>query len=191
MDCNFELPSLRATLRLGAPTKSRLSSTQFYDVDFYPYTAPGQVPVFAVNGSVEILRWFEDDEATTEHGTSDDKVNYNSIVWSQAENGDPLVCVTGDSRIKVLNVRTGELTATLIGHGDSVNDLAISPIDPTILASAYHPKGQYILTAGMDTRINLWAVPEDLKEHAGTDKPAIVHYPHFSTTEIHTDFIDW
>jgi len=179
------------------------------------------------NGTVEILRWFEDDETTTEHGTSDDKVNYNSIVWSQAENGDPLVCVTGDSRIKVLNVQTGELTATLIGHGDSVNDLAISPIDPTILASvsidhslriwslhpdhekqplaaicygqghkdqvltiAYHPKGWYILTAGMDTRINLWAVPEDLKEHAGTDKPAIVHYPHFSTTEIHTDFID-
>ena len=39
------------------------------------------------------------------------QVNYNSIVWSQAENGDTLVCVTGDSRIKVLNVRTGELTA--------------------------------------------------------------------------------
>jgi polycomb protein EED len=138
------------------------------------------------------------------------------------------VCVTGDSRIKVLNVRTGTLATTLIGHGDSVNDLAISPVDPTILASvsidhslriwslhpshekqplgaicygqghkdqvltlAYHPKGRYILTAGMDTRINLWAVPDDLDKHAGSDKPAIVHYPHFSTTEIHTDFVDW
>lgn len=36
-----------------------------------------------------------------------------------------------------------------------------------------------------------WAVPDDLKEHTGTDKPVMVHYPHFSTTEIHTDFIDW
>ncbi|KAI4624306.1 uncharacterized protein J4E87_005807 [Alternaria ethzedia] len=155
----------------------------------------------SVNGSVEILRWFEDDEATTEHGTSDDKVNYNSIVWSQAENGDPLVCVTGDSRIKVLNVRTGELTA-------SVNDLAISPIDPTILASvsidhslriwSLHPDhekqplGAICYGQGhKDQVLTIWAVPEDLKEHAGTDKPAIVHYPHFSTTEIHTDFIDW
>ena len=95
-------------------------------------------------------------------------INYNSVVWSQAENGDPLVCVTGDSRIKVLNVRTGKLatvcSTSLIRlhllklHVDadrswrciyiycslraafsdiqqSVNDLAISPVDPTILAS--------------------------------------------------------
>ncbi|RII06573.1 hypothetical protein CUC08_Gglean009799 [Alternaria sp. MG1] len=250
MDCNWELPTLRGT----AQTKSRLSSSesgcaltitscnthhvpaQFYDVNFYPYTAPGLDPVFAVcggpftiicrcilgkNSTVEILRWFQDEENTTEHGAPDDKqLNYNSVVWSQAENGDPLVCVTGDSRIKVLNVRTGKLAT-------SVNDLAISPVDPTILASvsidhslriwslhpshekqplgaicygqghkdqvltlAYHPKGRYILTAGMDTRINLWAVPDDLDKHAGTDKPAIVHYPHFSTTEIHTDFVD-
>jgi polycomb protein EED len=96
------------------------------------------------------------------------QLNYNSVVWSQAENGDPLVCVTGDSRIKVLNVQTGKLTAVcstsliiphvLTWHVDanrswrcihlycrlryglanilqSVNDLAISPVDPTILAS--------------------------------------------------------
>jgi hypothetical protein len=44
------------------------------------------------------------------HSTScNQQLNYNSVVWSQAENGDPLVCVTGDSRIKVLNVRTGKL----------------------------------------------------------------------------------
>jgi polycomb protein EED len=42
----------------------------------------------------------------------------------------------------------------------------------------------------MDTRINLWAVPDDLQQRAGTDKPALVHYPHFSTTEVHTDFVD-
>jgi hypothetical protein len=36
-----------------------------------------------------------------------------------------------------------------------------------------------------------WTVPEDIKDHAGTDKPSMVHYPHFSTTELHTDFVDW
>jgi polycomb protein EED len=59
-----------------------------------------------------------------------------------------------------------------------------------ILTLAYHRKGRFILSAGMDTKINLWAVPKDLNKHVGTDKPAMVHYPHFSTTEVHTDFVD-
>lgn len=108
-----------------------------------------------------------------------------------------------------------------------INDLAISPADPTILAScsvdnsvriwsldtahsqqplaaicygqghkdqiltlAYHRTGRYIMSAGMDTKLNLWAVPDDLDKHKGTDKPAMIHYPHFSTTEVHTDFVD-
>ncbi|KAF1945010.1 WD40 repeat-like protein [Clathrospora elynae] len=238
---DYELPSLRATVRLGGQTKSKLSSTQFYDVEFYPYTPPGVDPVFAVcgghlvlicrcirkkNDTIEILRIFEDEENVPADSTSDDKLpslKYNSVVWSQTEDGDPLVCVTGTSRIQVLNVRTGSLVVTLIGHGENINDLAVSPTDPTILASgsedntvriwclhpsrkkqplaaicygqghkdqAYHRKGRYILSAGMDTKVILWTVPDDIKEHAGTDKPAMVHYPHFSTTEIHTEFVD-
>ncbi|CAE7174145.1 hypothetical protein PTNB73_02611 [Pyrenophora teres f. teres] len=250
MDPKWELPSLRGTMRLGAHTRSSLSSTQLYDVDFYPYTPPGVDPVFAVcggpftiicrcvlgkNDTIEILRWFEDEETSTEHASPGDRLNYNSVVWSQAESGDPLVCVTGDSRIKVLNVKTGELVSTLIGHGDSVNDLAVSPIDPTILASvsidcslriwSLHPSHQkqplgaicygqghkeQVLTLASHslivpsnfvdisrhiipkaaTSLPRWAVPDDLKEYAGTDQPLKVHYPHFSTTEIHTDFID-
>ncbi|KAF7451301.1 hypothetical protein A1F99_030780 [Pyrenophora tritici-repentis] len=126
MDPKWELPSLRGTMRLGAHTKSSLGTTQLYDVEFYPYTAPGVDPVFAVcggpftiicrcvlgkNDTIEILRWFEDEEISTEHGSAGDRLNYNSVVWSQAESGDPLVCVTGDSRIKVLNVKTGELVS--------------------------------------------------------------------------------
>jgi polycomb protein EED len=59
-----------------------------------------------------------------------------------------------------------------------------------ILTLAWHPKGRFILSAGMDTKIAMWAVPADLKDRAGTDKPAVIHYPHFSTTEVHTDFVD-
>ena len=59
-----------------------------------------------------------------------------------------------------------------------------------ILTLAYHRNGRFILSAGMDTKINLWAVPDNLEEHMGTDKPAMIHYPHFATTEVHTDFVD-
>ncbi|RMZ73507.1 `extra sex combs` (WD-40 repeat family) [Pyrenophora seminiperda CCB06] len=190
-----------------------------YDVEFYPYTPPGRDPVFAVCGgpfvqtiicrcvlakdyTIQILRWFEDEEASAEHGEPANRLNYyNSVVWSQAENGDPLVCVTGDSRIKVLNVKTGELVF-------SINDLAVSPVDPTILASvsidcslriwSLHPDHQNQPLAAIcygqghkEQVLTLWSVPDNLKEHAGTDRPVKIHYPHFSTTEIHTDFIDW
>ena len=49
-----------------------------------------------------------------------------------------------------------------------------------------------ILSAGLDTKATLWAVPEPdkLDEHMGTDKPAMVHYPHFSTMEVYTDFFN-
>lgn len=238
MDQHGEIPSLRGTVRLGGQTKSRFNAAPCYDVDFYPYTLPGVDPVFAVCGdhytlicrcllqkdsTVEVIRWFEYDEPQASNGSH----SYNSVAWSQAENGDPLVCVTGFPQIRVLNVRTGELVQTLIGHGDSINDLAVSPLDPTILASAsadysvrlwslhashrkqplaaicygqghkdqvltlaYHRQGRYLLSAGMDTKVNLWTIPDSVTEHAGTDKPAMIHYPHFSTTEVHTDFID-
>ncbi|KAF2475684.1 WD40 repeat-like protein [Lindgomyces ingoldianus] len=227
-----ELPSLRATIRLGG--KDSNTPTPWFDVKFYPYTPPGADPVFAVTGgcntvicrcvlqkenSIEIIRWFKDD---------DEDVALNSIEWSRAANGDPLVCVTGvNPLIKVLNVKTGGLVTTLAGHGDSVNDLATSPADPNIIASAskdkairiwsldpdhrkqptaaicfgeghkenvlalgFHRKGQYLLSGGMDTTLNLWMIPKFQKEDLGTDNPLLIHYPYFSSTELHVDYVD-
>ncbi|KAH8728952.1 WD40-repeat-containing domain protein [Phaeosphaeriaceae sp. PMI808] len=234
MDAHGELPSLKATISLGGLAKSDLNTVQVYDVKFYPYTLPGVDPVFAVcggphvivcrcvletNRTIEILQWSEKDQ---ERPANNAPSIYNSLAWSQAGNGDPLLCVAGDAtrQIHVFNIATKQLVA-------SIGDLAVSPIDPTILAScsidhtvriwsldpahkdkplvaicygqghtdqilslAYHRKGRYILSAGMDTRINLWVVPDALKDRAGTDEPVMVHYPHFSTTEVHTDFVD-
>ena len=40
-------------------------------------------------------------------------IDYNSVTWSQAENGDPLLCVAGDAshQIKVFNITTKQLVA--------------------------------------------------------------------------------
>ncbi|OAL47930.1 WD40 repeat-like protein [Pyrenochaeta sp. DS3sAY3a] len=219
---------------------AHISGAIWFDVKFYPYTKPGLDPVFAICGdylvvicrcvlekdrTIEILHCFQDESKAI----NEEHMKLNSIAWSQAENGDPLVCVAGSGtpEIKVLNVRTGRLVQTLAGHGDDILDLEISPTDPTVLAScsfdhsvriwslkpshneqpmaaichghghkaqiltlSYHPKGRYLLSAGMDMKICLWAIPEDVQEHAGTDKLALIHYPHFSTTEVHTNFID-
>jgi hypothetical protein len=65
-------------------------------------------------------------------------IDYNSVTWSQAENGDPLLCVSGSGSnlINVFNVTTKQLVTvcvsplthphiadsyvvqTLAGHGD-------------------------------------------------------------------------
>ncbi|PSN69298.1 WD40 repeat-like protein, partial [Corynespora cassiicola Philippines] len=131
-----------------------------HDVSFCPYTSVD--PVFAVTGgtatvvcrcvldaetSIEILRWFEDDEERK----PDDPLVLNSLAWSQAKNGDPLLCVGGNTpHIKVLNVTTGELVTTLNGHGDHVNDLVVSPIDPDLVASA-----------SFDCSVRIWSLDPD------------------------------
>lgn len=64
--------------------------------------------VLEKNRAIEIIAWFDE-----EPGKANDKLCYNSLVWSQAENGDPLLCVTGtmNRQIKVYNVRTKQLVA--------------------------------------------------------------------------------
>ena len=39
--------------------------------------------------------------------------------------------------------------------------------------------------------MNLWTIPGLPNDVSGTDKPTIIHYPHFSSSAVHTDFVDW
>ncbi|KAL0944209.1 embryonic ectoderm development protein [Colletotrichum truncatum] len=57
-----------------------------------------------------------------------------------------------------------------------------------LLTLAWHDTGRYILSAGHDQIINLWTVP-DLPIDP-TDRPVEVHYPHFSTSEVHSSLVD-
>ena len=36
-----------------------------------------------------------------------------------------------------------------------------------------------------------WVVPDDADTLAGKDKPLRIHYPHFSSADIHAEFVDW
>lgn len=202
------------------------------------------------DSAVQVIRWLEHEESQRASKTP---YNYNSLAWSQAGNGDPLLCVTGNiSQIRILNVATGQLVQVMLikqptflprvlihtdadrtwrcrhsqsSHGaarklhtysrcQDINDLAVSPINPTIVASAsvdcsvriwslhpshskqplaaicygqghkdqvltlvsrlllgmlahrsvyllaqaYHRKGRFLLSAGMDTKVNLVSV---------------------------------
>ncbi|KAK4193562.1 WD40-repeat-containing domain protein [Podospora australis] len=57
-----------------------------------------------------------------------------------------------------------------------------------LLSVAFHDNGRYILSAGHDQVINLWALPEFPSTHVST--PIVLHYPHFSSSEIHNNLVD-
>lgn len=61
---------------------------------------------------------------------------------------------------------------------------------PLIVRQAWHRSGRYLLSGGYDTRIDLWVIPLLPDHSSGTDHPHTIRRPHFSSSEIHTDYID-
>ncbi|KAH0558996.1 hypothetical protein GP486_004386 [Trichoglossum hirsutum] len=94
-------------------------------------------------------------------------------------------------------------------------DLAISPTSPLVLASASadHTVRLWSLDDAHDTSVDgrqpcaaicageghretvlsivrIWVLPTLPDSNTGTDTPTFLHYPHFSTTEVHSDYVD-
>ncbi|KAK0619890.1 WD40-repeat-containing domain protein [Immersiella caudata] len=239
----WDFPKLRASFLFQEDQKYISSEDQqaeeFFDIKFYPYNPVGVPPIFAAvsrqhvvicrllsqtdkdSGPCEIIQVIRDED---EYATSPSNC---ACCWSKdPETGRAWLCVSGNgANIKVYDVKEGKLVKTLISHGGGVNDLATSPADPLIIASAsddttvriwslaavhaqqpcvcllggeghawdllsvaFHGTGRYVLSTGHDQVINMWALPELPKEHV-TD-PIIIHYPHFSSSEVHSGLVD-
>jgi polycomb protein EED len=78
----------------------------------------------------------------------------NSLAWTKnMATGQPLLCVAGqDARIKLLDLNCG-LQRILVGHGDAINDIAISPASPSILASC-----------STDRSVRVWNLGESFRK---------------------------
>ncbi|CZR62292.1 related to `extra sex combs` protein (WD-40 repeat family protein) [Phialocephala subalpina] len=60
----------------------------------------------------------------------------------------------------------------------------------TVLTLSFHKNGRYLISGGIDHVINLWTLPEFPDINTGTNKATRIFYPHFSTSEIHSDIVD-
>ncbi|OBT91285.1 hypothetical protein VE02_00285 [Pseudogymnoascus sp. 03VT05] len=60
----------------------------------------------------------------------------------------------------------------------------------SVLSIDFHPNGGYILSAGQDHVVNMWAVPKFPGESTIIEKVETIHYPHFSTSEVHSNKVD-
>ncbi|OIW31756.1 WD domain-containing protein [Coniochaeta ligniaria NRRL 30616] len=143
----WELPKLRASF--GMEDQAGYTG-EFYDAKFYPYSPPGSSPIFAIvlvgrviqtkDHPFEIIRILADDDPST---------YWIGCCWAKdPESEKPRLCVTGtDCNIRIFDVKDGTLVDTFIGHGDSINDVATSPSDPSIIASAAD-----------DTTVRVWSL---------------------------------
>ncbi|OAR03049.1 hypothetical protein LLEC1_06282, partial [Akanthomyces lecanii] len=204
---------------------------EFFDVKFCPYQPLDRDPVFA---AVVICKLSSDTGDANPCSIlsvirdNDADASGCCCTWTKdPATGAPYICIGGvDAKVKIYDVRSGTLVNCFYGHGGDVNDLATSPIDSSIIASAsndtsiriwsvdkkfegqpclcilageghswnllslsFHDTGRYLLSGGHDQVINLWTMPKLPTEPVVT--PLQVHYPHFSTSAVHSGIVDW
>lgn len=94
--------------------------------------------------------------------------SYFCCAWSVEPNtDDALLAVAGQlGIIRIINLMEQRVTRTLMGHGNSINDLRFHPYQPTLL-----------LSASKDESIRLWAVrfansPQRLRASSPPPLPA-------------------
>ncbi|UKZ59831.1 uncharacterized protein TrAtP1_001122 [Trichoderma atroviride] len=237
-DVNFELPKLRTSFSLENDTRflgSDDNIAEFFDVKFCPYQPLDHEPVFAAISKkhVIICRLTKDPNEANPCQVinvirdDDDEAASCCCTWTMdIVHGKPYICIGGvDAKVKIYDVIDGQLVECFVGHGGDVNDLATSPVNPHIIASAsddtsiriwsfeekhrsqpclcilageghswnllsvaFHETGRYLLSGGHDQIINLWTIPELPNETIAT--PLQVHYPHFSTSAVHSGIVD-
>ncbi|KAF7543260.1 hypothetical protein G7Z17_g10878 [Cylindrodendrum hubeiense] len=202
-DIASELPRLRVSFGFENDTAfldSDDNVAEFFDVKFCPYQPLDCDPIFAAVSKKHVVIC---------------KLSQSSGDANPCE----IVSVIRDDDLNAIQIKC------FTGHGSDVNDLATSPFDPSIIASAsddtsvriwsldskhkerpclcilageghswnllsvaFHDTGRYLLSAGHDQIINLWTLPDLPTEPITT--PIRVHYPHFSTSAVHSGIVD-
>ncbi|KAK9458137.1 WD40-repeat-containing domain protein [Dipodascopsis uninucleata] len=59
-----------------------------------------------------------------------------------------------------------------------------------VLTLAFHDSGRFILSGGMDNQVHLWALPNLDSHPTGCDEPLLLHWSHFSTSVLHSNYVD-
>jgi len=102
-------------------------------------------------------------------------LGHNNWVWSVAfsslpptpltkeSEGGSLASGSGDSSIKLWDIRTGQCRCTLEGHTSRVWSVAFSPIPPTTLSKG--EEGEILASASSDQTVKLWDVQTGACRH--------------------------
>ncbi|KAK9460145.1 WD40-repeat-containing domain protein [Lipomyces oligophaga] len=59
-----------------------------------------------------------------------------------------------------------------------------------VLSIAFHRSGRFIISGGMDNQLHLWALPDLSKMIVDKDEPLVLHWSHFTTNVLHSNYVD-
>jgi polycomb protein EED len=162
----FELPKLRLSFGFENDTKflgHEDNVAEFFDVKFCPYQPLDQDPIFAAVSKKHVVLCRISNNAGDSNPCKvisvirddDDEASACCCTWTRDPvSGTPYICIGGvDAKVKIYNVITRELVECFTGHGGDVNDLATSPVDSSIIASASD-----------DTSVRIWSLNPIHKE---------------------------
>ncbi|KAK8167753.1 WD40-repeat-containing domain protein [Phyllosticta citrichinensis] len=168
-------------------------TTCIYDVQFYPYDAPGEDPVFAATGfqrvyvcrlskdksdQIETLREFNDQSKENDlvgHG------GYINDLKISPTCPEILASISEDERIYIwhLGAKYQKIPIAAMFHGAAKGHCL-----------AFHDSGRYVISGWYDSSIQLWALPDLPNENTGTDNVKPTYVPHFTSNEIHANEVD-
>ncbi|KFK39391.1 fertilization-independent endosperm protein [Arabis alpina] len=108
--------------------------------------------VFAVAGGnrITLYNCLEDGaiSALQSYSDEDKDESFYTVSWACSVNGDPFVAAGGlKGIIRVIDVNNEMIHKSLVGHGDSVNEIRTQPLKP-----------QLVITASKDESVRLWNV---------------------------------
>lgn len=157
------------------------------------------VPLISVagpSGLIKVLNALTGDLVTTlvGHGAEvNDLATHPLYPWI-------LASVSGDHSIRIWDLRRkielGENACLIIcGHGHGHRE--------PVLTCAWHSSGTYLISGGQDHMVCIWTIPDLAPTSLFFDvgeKPAkalrssaetkVIHYPHFATSAIHSNYVD-
>ncbi|CAN6884885.1 unnamed protein product [Brassica oleracea] len=106
--------------------------------------------VSAGGNGINLYNCLEDGGISSLHSYTDEdnEESFYTVSWACGVEGNPFVAAGGvKGIIRVLNVKEKMVHKTLVGHGDSVNEI-----------KTHHMKPQLVLSASKDESVRLWNV---------------------------------
>ncbi|KAI9909788.1 hypothetical protein PsorP6_010273 [Peronosclerospora sorghi] len=146
------------------------------------------------NGGIDVIQVDRD---------GDQEEQFFTAAWTvDVLTGVPLLAATGlRNHIKVIHCITKPVVLVLSRHDNSVNELKLHPVDPTLLFSA-GKFGSCFVSSGMANTVKIWDLEDEvvqtaIKKSYTDPRPKtclfnskVIQFPAFCSIKVHAEYVE-